>query len=125
MPQRAAAAVAVAGGPVLLWSIGAELKINLDAALLNLVYLLHYGRVSERFKELVLKTSDTATYRGFESHPFRQVAKAQALKTMVAPFLFPHRKRQNWDYLPFYANYDIYLSVYLYLKDNRIYEMGQ
>ena len=28
--------------------------------------------MSERFKELVLKTSDTATYRGFESHSLRQ-----------------------------------------------------
>ncbi len=31
------------------------------------------GEVSERFKELVLKTSDTATYRGFESHPLRHL----------------------------------------------------
>ena len=28
--------------------------------------------MSERFKELVLKTSDTATYREFESHTLRQ-----------------------------------------------------
>lgn len=32
-----------------------------------------YGRVSEWFKELVLKTSDTARYRGFESLLFRQI----------------------------------------------------
>ena len=32
-----------------------------------------YGGVSERFKELVLKTSDTATYQGFESLPLRQL----------------------------------------------------
>ena len=31
------------------------------------------GQVSEWFKELVLKTSDTATYRGFESHPVRHI----------------------------------------------------
>ena len=31
-----------------------------------------YGELSEWFKELVLKTSDTATYRGFESHTLRQ-----------------------------------------------------
>ena len=31
------------------------------------------GEVSERFMELVLKTSDTATYRGFESHPVRHI----------------------------------------------------
>ena len=30
------------------------------------------GQVSEWFKEPVLKTGDTATYRGFESHPVRQ-----------------------------------------------------
>ncbi len=29
------------------------------------------GQVSEWFKEPVLKTGDTATYRGFESHPVR------------------------------------------------------
>ena len=32
-----------------------------------------HGEVSEWFKELVLKTSDTATYRGFESHPVRHI----------------------------------------------------
>ena len=31
-----------------------------------------YGEVSEWFKELVLKTSDLARDRGFESHPLRQ-----------------------------------------------------
>src|SRR5699024_8461412 len=31
-----------------------------------------YGEMSERFKELVLKTSDTAMCRGFESHSLRQ-----------------------------------------------------
>ena len=30
-----------------------------------------YGEVSERFKELVLKTSDAAMHRGFESHSLR------------------------------------------------------
>ncbi len=30
------------------------------------------GEVSERFKELVLKTSDSERNRGFESHPLRQ-----------------------------------------------------
>ncbi len=30
------------------------------------------GEVSERFKELVLKTSDFERGRGFESHPLRQ-----------------------------------------------------
>ena len=31
-----------------------------------------YGELSERFKELVLKTSDTERYREFESHTLRQ-----------------------------------------------------
>lgn len=30
-----------------------------------------HGGVSERFKELVLKTSDPERDRGFESHPLR------------------------------------------------------
>ena len=32
----------------------------------------HRGEVSEWFKELVLKTSDSERDRGFESHPLRQ-----------------------------------------------------
>ncbi len=32
-----------------------------------------YGEVSEWFKELVLKTSDPARDRGFESHPLRHL----------------------------------------------------
>ena len=32
-----------------------------------------HGGVSERFKELVLKTSDTETYQGFESLPLRHI----------------------------------------------------
>ena len=32
----------------------------------------HDGEVSEWFKELVLKTSDSERGRGFESHPLRQ-----------------------------------------------------
>ena len=31
-----------------------------------------FGEMSERFKELVLKTSDSAMSRGFESHSLRQ-----------------------------------------------------
>ena len=33
----------------------------------------HHGEVSEWFKELVLKTSDSERDRGFESHPFRHL----------------------------------------------------
>ena len=34
---------------------------------------LNDGEVSERFKELVLKTSDSERGRGFESHPLRHI----------------------------------------------------
>ena len=34
---------------------------------------LFHGEVSEWFKELVLKTSDSARGRGFESHPLRHI----------------------------------------------------
>ena len=40
--------------------------------MLLIVILLQFGEVSEWFKELVLKTSDPARDRGFESHPLRQ-----------------------------------------------------
>ena len=33
-----------------------------------------HGEVSEWFKELVLKTSDSERDRGFESHPLRHIA---------------------------------------------------
>ena len=36
---------------------------------LSVIHL--YGEVSERFMELVLKTSDPERDRGFESHPLR------------------------------------------------------
>ena len=39
--------------------------------MLLIVILLQFGEVSEWFKELVLKTSDPARDRGFESHPLR------------------------------------------------------
>ena len=35
-------------------------------------YIATNGEVSEWFKELVLKTSDSVRGRGFESHPLRQ-----------------------------------------------------
>ena len=37
-----------------------------------MVSLAGRGELSERFKELVLKTSDTERYREFESHTLRQ-----------------------------------------------------
>ncbi len=36
------------------------------------------GEMSERFKELVLKTSDAATRRGFESHSLRQKSAVES-----------------------------------------------
>ena len=39
--------------------------------------------MSERFKELVLKTSDGATHRGFESHSLRQQETHFCLPTKV------------------------------------------
>ena len=41
------------------------------------------GEVSEWFKELVLKTSDTATYRGFESHPLRHIQKGKKCQLYI------------------------------------------
>jgi hypothetical protein len=41
--------------------------------------LILYGEVAERFKALVLKTSDAATHRGFESHPLRHMDVRQLL----------------------------------------------
>ena len=40
--------------------------------MVNCLLLSIIGEVSERFKELVLKTSDFERGRGFESHPLRQ-----------------------------------------------------
>ena len=40
------------------------------------------GEVSERFKELVLKTSDAAMHRGFESHPLRHIFLTDLAFTM-------------------------------------------
>ena len=37
----------------------------------NILGRIHTGEVSEWFKELVLKTSDSERDRGFESHPLR------------------------------------------------------
>ena len=40
----------------------------------------NFGQVSEWFKEPVLKTGDTATYRGFESHPVRHIFSIRCLR---------------------------------------------
>ena len=45
--------------------------LKADVMSLNL-----YAGVSEWFKELVLKTSDSARGRGFESHRQRQITKS-------------------------------------------------
>lgn len=41
------------------------------------------GEVSEWFKELVLKTSDSERDRGFESHPLRQICDQEQQGTRV------------------------------------------
>ena len=41
----------------------------------HFIYRKKHGEVSERFKELVLKISDSEMDRGFESHPLRQNAQ--------------------------------------------------
>lgn len=46
-------------------------SIITKVSLLKKSKLNQYGEVSEWFKELVLKTSDSARGRGFESHPLR------------------------------------------------------
>ena len=49
----------------------AKRSISCFLLLKSEAFLLLTGQVSEWFKEPVLKTGDTATYRGFESHPVR------------------------------------------------------
>ena len=54
-----------------------------------------YGEMSERFKELVLKTSDPVTGRGFESHSLRQnISSKYTVKTA------PWRSTQVGDEAP-------------------------
>ena len=53
--------------------------IKRDQPKLNLIY----GEMSERFKELVLKTSDPVRDRGFESHSLRQQKTHFCLPTKV------------------------------------------
>ena len=43
------------------------------------------GEMSERFKEPVLKTGDTAMCRGFESHSLRQLFPKQSIRSGVVP----------------------------------------
>ena len=42
-----------------------------------------HGEVSEWFKELVLKTSDSERGRGFESHPLRHIDRTLKLHRLV------------------------------------------
>ena len=45
---------------------------------------LRHGEVSERFKELVLKTSDAAMHRGFESHSLRHSLPATHTEDLIS-----------------------------------------
>jgi hypothetical protein len=49
-----------------------RLQLTMDFAFCYNTICAAFGGVSERFMELVLKTSDPARDRGFESHPLRQ-----------------------------------------------------
>ena len=52
----------------------------------DLMYYSRNGEVSERFKELVLKTSDSERGRGFESHPLRHVCISSGLEKYSSRF---------------------------------------
>ena len=49
--------------------------------------MLRDGEMSERFKELVLKTSDSERSRGFESHSLRQIFLRIEFNTLTVPRL--------------------------------------
>ena len=49
--------------------------------------MLRDGEMSERFKELVLKTSDSERSRGFESHSLRQIFLRIEFNTLTEPRL--------------------------------------
>ena len=50
-----------------------SVKVDIDLTFSQLDDIfVRYGEMSERFKELVLKTSDGETHREFESHTLRQ-----------------------------------------------------
>lgn len=46
---------------------------ELTRTLVQAILCSHFGEVSERFKEAVLKTVVGVPYRGFESHPLRTI----------------------------------------------------
>ncbi len=48
-----------------------------------MVYYPSHGEMSEWFKELVLKTSDSARNRGFESHSLRHKNASQMFLTGI------------------------------------------
>ncbi len=50
-----------------------------------MVYYPSHGEMSEWFKELVLKTSDPARDRGFESHSLRQLTPFPGIDTGSIP----------------------------------------
>ena len=71
-----------------------------------------YGEVSEWFKELVLKTSDSARGHGFESHPLRQRSRlpsgsllfcggnSETMAPFVIPERLPRKRRASGDIAP-------------------------
>ena len=60
-----------------------------------MITLAVHGEMSERFKELVLKTSDPATGRGFESHSLRHPFNTVS-RLIVSLYNFNHGEVLKW-----------------------------
>ena len=63
-----------------------KLRVTKKAlTLLNVFVIIGaFGEVSERFKELVLKTSDVERHRGFESHPLRHESEYVTFRKYIS-----------------------------------------
>ena len=53
------------------------------------------GEVSEWFKELVLKTSDSERGRAFESHPLRQWNQSETKNCILCPEKYSSRLKRT------------------------------
>ena len=56
-------------------SAAAQIRLTVGKTF-AIIIKLEYGEMSEWFKELVLKTSDAARHRGFESLSLRQIRQS-------------------------------------------------
>ena len=70
-----------------------------------------FGEVAERFKALVLKTSDTAMYRGFESHPLRHTDRFAARNFIPCSFLYLGIKNKGLSHLMFFIKATAYFCA--------------